>query len=60
MQMQRFITTIKNVTEEKKFKSLIGLIVPLKSTTTTEEGKREKIERKKYPKESKEQVKTQE
>ena len=42
-----FIATIKNVTEKKKLKSLIGFLLPIKSTTTTEgvekEGKFQKI-----------------
>ena len=49
------MTTIRNVTEGKKKSSKVELdfIVPIKSTTTTEGGKK-----KKYPKETREQVKT--
>ena len=47
MQRQRFITTIKNMTEKKEKKKAQKLnqnfIVPIKSTSTTEgENKREK------------------
>ena len=61
MQRQRFITTIKNVTEEKKksSKAQVDFIVPIKSTTTTEGGKKGKPKQnKRIPKESTEQVKT--
>ena len=43
MQRQRFITAIKNVTEKKKSsKAQLDLIVPIKLTTTTERGRKEK------------------
>ena len=45
MQSQRFMTTIRNVTEKKekkKLKSLIGFLGANKSITTTHQGERKK------------------
>ena len=56
MQRHKFITTIKVVTGGKK-KSLVGFLVPIKSTTTPE-GEKKENKREKNPKESREQVKT--
>ena len=60
MQRQRFITTIKNVTDKNKkkkcSKAQVDFIVPVKSTATTEGGKKGN-QNKRIPKESTEQVK---
>ena len=48
MQSQKFMTTIRNVTEKKekkKLKSLIGFLGANKSITTTERGERKKKKR---------------
>ena len=48
MQSQKFMTTIRNVTEKKekkKLKSLIGFLGANKSITTTEWGERKKKKR---------------
>ena len=58
MQRQRFITTIKNVTEgEKKLKSLTGFLSANK-IDYNRGGKKGKREKRKNPKASTEQVKT--
>ena len=60
MQRQRFMTTIKNMTEKKKnLKSLIRFYNAIKIDNYSKVGKG-KERRKKFPKESTEQVETQE
>ena len=36
------MTTIKNVTEKKKKPKILDFIMPIKSTTTTEQGEKKK------------------
>ena len=58
MQRQRLMTTIKNVTEDKKTKSLIGFLSANKIDNYSRAGRGKGGKKRKNPKESTKQIKT--